>query len=369
MDIKEISEILIKMGAIINREGHTLAINTSNLRNEEPNSDLVKSIRASVVLIGPLLSRFGWAKIQHPGGDKIGSRPIDRHIKAFETLGIKVKSLDNFYEFEVNEILENEVVFDNITVTGTENIILFASGKNIRVKIINAAIEPEILDLIEFLVKAGVKIEVNNRQIVIEGSETLKGLEHVVIADRIEAGTFACLGSATGSEIKINHCNPKHLTAFLDTLRNIGVKFDIGEDFIYIKESEVLNSTNITTGEYPQLSTDLHPPLGVLLSQCKGISTINETIFENRLGYLSELKIMGANVEIINSSQAKIIGPSKLHGAEIESLDIRAGATLIIAGLLAEGESIINNAEMIDRGYENIENRLSRLGAEIKRIN
>lgn len=368
IDIKKISEILIKMGAEINRNGHTLTINTINLKNQEPDFELVKSIRASVVLIGPLLARFGWAKIQHPGGDKIGSRPIDRHIKAFETLGINVKSLDNFYEFEVNKLADKDVIFEKITVTGTENIILFACGKNIRVKIINAAVEPEILDLISFLNKAGAKIDVTDRQIIIVGNENLKGLTYEVISDRIEAGTFACLASATKSELKINHCNPKHLTAFLDILRNIGVRFDIGEDFLYIKESKNLNSVNIKTSEYPGLSTDLHPPLGVLLTQCSGTSNINETIFENRLGYLNELKTMGANIEIINSREARITGLSILHGAEIESLNIRAGATLIIAGLLAKGESVIKNAEIIDRGYENIESRLSKLGAEIKRV-
>lgn len=368
LDIQKIINILQKMGGNINRQGHQLTINTEALRPGDPDGDLVRTMRASIVLVGPLLARFGKVKIPLPGGDKIGSRPIDRHLKAFTDLGIEVSISKNGYSFEKTKLIDNLVVFDKISVTGTENVLLFASAQPTKITIENAAIEPEIIDLVEFLRKAGVIIQIDGRRISIHGKSHLQSVSHQIIPDRIEAGTFIVLAAAARSQLKITNLNPTHLTAFLDKLKEIGVQFDVGSDFIYIKNSPELHACDIATAEYPGFSTDWQPPVGLLLTQARGISHIQENIFENRLGYLKKLQAMGAKDKLINLRRAEITGPARLHGAEIESLDIRAGATLLIAGLIAQGKTIINQAENIDRGYEKIEERLSKIGANIKRF-
>ncbi len=368
LDINNLNEILIRMGASVQRSDHQLFINTANLKPVDPDPGLVRAMRASVVLVGPLLARFGKVSIPHPGGDKIGARPIDLHIKAFQTLGCQVTQESNKYSFSCQHSQNGTINFEKITVTGTENIILFAAlGKN-TITIENAAIEPEIIDLIEFLKKAGAKISVNDRKITVFGQEKLVGLKHSCIPDRLEAATFAVLAAASGSELKVKDIYADHLKPFLQKFKAIGVKFEIDDNLLHIKKSGELVATDITTAVYPDFSTDWQPPIGLLLTQARGKSAIRENVHENRLGYLSKLKLMGANINILNANQAEIIGPTKLHGAEIESLDIRAGATLLIAGLIADGRTIINQAENIDRGYEKIEERLRQLGADIRRI-
>ncbi|MBM2820845.1 MAG: UDP-N-acetylglucosamine 1-carboxyvinyltransferase 1, UDP-N-acetylglucosamine [Candidatus Berkelbacteria bacterium] len=368
LDVQTMLEIIKGFNIKVKRENHKITIDTTNIQEASLNFKLISSIRASVVLVGPLLARYGRVIIPHPGGDKIGKRPIDRHIDALKQLGCNVSEHDNLYEFSYEKLKNDTVSFDKITVAGTENLLLFSSLINKKITINNCAIEPEILDLADYLKKIGVHIQHDGRTFVVEGNTTLKATEHSIISDRLEAGTFACLAAATGSEIKINNCPIHYLNNFLNALKKIGVNFETGDNFLYIKKSSKLQSFDVSTAEYPGLSTDLHPPLGVLLTQAHGTSEICENIFENRLGYLNELKTMGANIEILDKSKAKIYGPTKLHGANIHSLDIRAGATLIIAGLIANGETIIENAEIIDRGYEKIEDRLSQIGADIKRV-
>ena len=368
LDIENLCQILKGLGAKISRDAHQLEIETNNLTNVNPDTGLVGKIRASVVLVGPLLARFGRVEISHPGGDKIGSRPINLHLQAFRDIGVEVTEEPNHYLFKKKGPIGNEVFFRKISVTATENILLFACSQDHEIVINNAAIEPEIIDLCEFLRKAGVNIEIDGRRISIRGKNYLDGLSHQVIPDRIEAGTFIVLAAASGSQLKITHLNPKHLFAFLNKLKEIGVKFDVGRDFIYIKDSSALNAAEIVTAEYPGFSTDWQPPIGLLLTQANGKSHIQENIFENRLGYLRELQAMGAKVKLINNSQAEIVGPAELQGATIKSLDIRAGATLLIAGLIAQGKTIINQAEYIDRGYEKIEERLFKIGAKILRV-
>ena len=367
-DIEKLCLILEKMGAKTKQVDHNLEIDCTHLNNTNPDPFLVRQIRASVVLVGPILARFGRVFIPHPGGDKIGSRPIDRHLKVFRDLGVEVTEENKGYTFRVGESSNNHASFDNITVTGTENILLFACTLDRETKISNCAIEPEIIDLIDFLNKAGAKIEVQNREIIIKKNNELSSVEYTVLPDRIEAGTFAILAAAAQSPLKILKCNPEHLQKFLSKLKEIGVKFDVGKDFIYIRESSNLKATDIETEEYPGFATDLQPPIGLLLTQVQGVSRLKENLFENRLGYLEELKTMGAQIEIINHREAVITGPCSLHGGEIQSLDIRAGVTLIIAGLIAKGVTTIREAENIDRGYEKIEQRLTTVGADIKRI-
>ena len=368
-DIEKLALILKKMGAKITRDSHTLEIDTTNLKAEDPDPDLVRSIRASIILVGPLLARFGKVKIPHPGGCVIGSRPIDLHLKAFRDLGAEVKESPDTYEFKINRVSANKVDFAKISVGATENIIMFASFFSRTIILNNCAIEPGIIDLIGFLNRAGAIIKVNDRTIEINGSDELQPVEYTVIPDRIEAGTFAILAATTQSTLEINHVNVSHITALLEKFKEIGVKFEIGQDKLYIRKSTRLKATSIRTAVYPGFATDLQSPMGVLLTQAEGKSRIQENIFENRLGYLEELKKMGARINILNKHEAEIIGPTELKGAKIESLDLRAGATLIIAGLTGNGITEIHAAETIDRGYEKIEERLAKVGAKITRVN
>jgi len=369
IDIGKLALILKKMGAEILRDEHTLKINTQNLSGVNPDPDLVRSIRASIILVGPLLARFGKVKIPHPGGCVIGARPIDLHIKAFRDLGVSVVEAPDIYEFRIDKIKKSEIAFDKISVGATENLLMFASRHPNKISLNNCAIEPGIIDLIGFLNQAGAKIKVNNRLISIIGSDKLKPVEYTVIPDRIEAGTFAILAATTGSELEINRVDPTHLDALLSKFNEIGVQFEISQDKLYIKRSPELKAATIATAVYPGFPTDLQSPMGVLLTQAIGKSKIKENIFENRLGYLEKLKKMGAKINIINNQEAEILGPTELSGAKIESLDLRAGATLIIAGLIAKGKTEIAEAETIDRGYEKIEERLAKIGAKIQRVN
>jgi len=367
-DILKLALILKKMGAKIFRRGHTLEIDTINLKATDPDPDLVRSIRASVILVGPLLARFGKVKIPHPGGCVIGARPIDLHLKAFRDLGVEIKESPDLYEFKIDHIGASVVSFETISVGATENLLMFASFFAESITLKNCAIEPGVVDLAGFLNKAGAKISFENRTISILGSKNLKAIEYTVIPDRIEAGTFAILAAATRSNLEINQVRTEHIGALLDKFRAIGVKFEIEKDKLYIKKSDNLKAIDISTAEYPGFPTDLQSPMGALLTQAHGKSHIRENIFENRLGYLEELKKMGANINIRNDREAEICGPTELSGARIESLDLRAGATLIIAGLMASSRTIIENAETIDRGYEKIEERLAKIGAKIQRV-
>lgn len=372
LDIQKIAGILEKMGVKFTRYGHQLKIDTTNLRAGNPDPKLVGAIRASIILVGPLLARFGSLKIPHPGGCAIGSRPIDLHIAAFRKLGVKVEEKENYYFFE--KTIENsdktpvEIHFPKISVGATENILLFASLLEREITLQNVATEPEVLNLIDFLLKSGVKISLKNRTLKILGQKELKSVECRVIPDRIEAGTFAILAAATGSNLKITGICPEHLGALLDKFRQMNIPFEKGNDFLYIKKPAEVKAVDVETSEYPGFPTDLEPPMGVLLTQAKGKSVILENIFENRLGYLSELQKMGAQIKILGGQKAEIYGPTPLSGAKIESLDLRAGATLIIAALCAKTPSEIKNAENIDRGYEKIEERLKKIGAKIQRV-
>lgn len=370
LDIQKIIIILEKMGVKFVRENHRLSINSQNLQPINPDANLVAAIRASVILVGPLLARFGKITIPHPGGCIIGPRPIDLHLWALKQLGVTVTEKDSLYQFCQTAPLSKPVTisFPKISVGATENVILYSSLQNQPVTIENAAIEPEIIDLIEFLKKAGVKIAITNRKIVISGQSHLRGVTHRVVPDRIEAGTFIILAATTKNALKITEICPQHLTVLFEKIKEMGIEFDLGEDFIYIKKPAKILAAEISTAEYPGFPTDLQPPMGVLLSQATGQSRIKENLFENRLGYLEELQKMGANINQLNSKEAEIIGPTPLFGAKIHSLDLRAGATQLIAALAASGTTEILQAENIDRGYEKIEERLSTIGAQIRRV-
>lgn len=367
-DINTLIDILKKNGAQIDRDQHTLTIDTTNLTDLDPDADLVRKFRGSIVLVGPYLARFGKINIPQPGGCAIGARPIDDHLNGFEQVDTTFEKIDAIYHFN-REKMEGRDIKLCPSVTATENLIMtqvLALGKT---TIANVAREPQIKDLTDFLRDAGANITgAGTDTIEIEGVEALHGLTYKVMPDPFEACTFICLAAATNSNFKITNCNPDHLYQLLDKLKEIGVEFIVSDNSVEIIKADNLKATNITTGFYPDFSTDMQSQIGLVLTQATGESIISEKLFENRLGYLRELEKMGANIEILDSQTAKITGPSKLHGANIDSLDLRAGATLILAGLLATGTTRIGNAEIIDRGYEKIEERLSTLGAKIKRI-
>ena len=378
IDVTNMLEILKKAGAEISQSGHTLEIDTTNLSDSDPDPILMEKLRASVVYIGPYLSRFKKLNIPRPGGCSIGSRSIDVHLDAFRQLGAKVthknvtnsdNCIDRLYHISCECFSGQTANLKEASCTATENILMAASLIPGQTIIKNAAKEPQITDLAKFLNRAGANISgAGNSEIIVKGVEKLHGLDFTVMPDPIEAGTFIALGIVTKSLLKVTHCHPEDLQPFLSKLTEIGVKFSTGEEYIQLEKVDELKSVNIETDIFPGFPTDLQAPIGLVLTQTEGTSQIKENLFENRLGYLNELAQMGANIEIQDCHTAKIIGPTKLTGAEIESLDLRAGATVLLAGLAAEGKTTINKAEIIDRGYEKIEERLAKLGAKIKRI-
>ena len=375
IDVQNMLEILRKAGAKVHHDDHWVEIDTTDLEQGDPDPILMEKLRASVVLIGPYLARFGQVNVPRPGGCSIGSRSIEVHLEAFSQMGVKIThkkggdTFDNLYHLKTDGLESQIVNLKEASCTATENIMMAAVTAQGKTVINNAAREPQIEDLANFLNQAGASITgAGTPTIEIIGTEKLHGLEYTIMPDPIEAGTFACLAVATGSVIKISKCRPGHLRPFLNKLSEIGVNFEVGEDYIKIEETREIKATNLETDVYPGFPTDLQAPMGLVLTQAHGDSLIYEKLFENRLGYLNELTKMGAEVELLDSHHAKVHGPTKLHGSNIASLDLRAGATVLLAGLAAEGETIIDNAEIIDRGYENIENRLSKLGAKIKRL-
>jgi len=369
-DVQSIVDILAKNGAEVKRNGHTLEIDTTNLIDKSPDEKLVKRFRGSIVLIGPYLSRFKKISIPQPGGCLIGSRPISTHLEAFQKVGAKVNCSEDFNQLSLEENIGGQVVLNEASVTATENIIMSQVIGKQETLIENAATEPQIADLINFLNKAGAKISgATTRSLKIKGVDKLNPVSYTVMPDPFEAATFICMAIVVNSEIKVTHCNPNDLYPFLDVIKKMGANFELGEDYVLVQNSDDLKPAEIITDIHPGFSTDMQAPIGLVLTQAHGQSHIHEKLFENRLGYLKELVEMGAKVEFISNQEAIITGPTVLHGRRIESLDLRAGATMIMAGLAAEGQTTITNAEIVDRGYEQIETRLKRLGAKIERVN
>ncbi|MFA6493252.1 MAG: UDP-N-acetylglucosamine 1-carboxyvinyltransferase [Patescibacteria group bacterium] len=369
LDIQVIIDILKQNGAEITREGHTLNIDTTNLIDTDPNPELVAKMRGSIVLVGPYLARFKHIRFPKPGGCAIGTRSIDAHLKAFEDIGAKVSCTNKLFKVDLEENLGGVVNLTEPSVTATENIIMSQVLNDKETVINNAATEPQIADLINFLNSAGAKITgAGTRTIEIKPVDNLVGVKYRSMPDPFETATFICMAIVTKSLLKITNCRPSDMYPFLDMVNKIGVDFKIGSDYIQITKINNLEPIDLETGIHPGFSTDMQAPMGLVLTQANGQSSIYEKLFENRLGYLKELVRMGAKVDFVDNHHAVIYGPTKLYGQRIESLDLRAGATLLIAGLIASGTTEIKNAENIDRGYERIESRLEKIGAKIKRI-
>lgn len=373
-DVKIMLKIIESIGGrtTLSSDKHEVIIDTTNITKTSIPDDLATKARASILFTGSLLGRLKKAEIHHPGGDVIGQRPIDILVDGLSLLNTKIKQKDKIYEFSTIGLKGACYVFRIISVTVTENLILAATLAKGTTEIINAAQEPSVIALADFLNKRGAKIiGAGSPVIKIEGVKELKNINEptIIIPDRIEAGTFACLAAATNSEIVIKNCEPHHMDVFLKHLELMGVKYKQHKSELKIsKINHKLKAIDVVTHEYPGFATDYQAPFTVLLTQAQGVSLVHETIWEGRLFYTDKLKQMGAKIIMADPHRVIIEGPSKLVGRKIISPDIRAGIGLVIAGILAEGETTIGNIYQIDRGYENIDQRLRDLGVNIKRV-
>ena len=372
-DIEKMIEILRSIGAEITINNNEIAIDTKNVNSHKPNPKLIKKLRGSIVLVGPLLAKFGKATFSQPGGCLIGARPIEDHLDLFAQLGVKIEQEGENYHL-TGKPKASKVVLNKLSVTATENAIMATVLSEGTTRIQVAAAEPEIADLANFLNKMGANISgAGTHEITVKGVNELKGINYSILPDRIEAGTYLIIAIATNSEITIGPIVSDHLSLVLKKLTSAGAKFRIVEknkkEYIVTKPSGQINSIDIDTRTYPGFPTDLQSPFTVLMTKAKGDSQIFETLFEGRFLFIEELKTMGADIEVLTPHIIQVHGPNRLKGREIISRDLRGGAALVIAGLIAKGTTTIKDIEYIDRGYEKIDQKLQGLGASIKRIN
>ncbi len=367
IDIQTMLKVVETLGIEYNFANNTVEIDATHIKSHIAPYELVKTMRASIYVLGPLLARIGKANVSLPGGCAIGPRPINLHIDAMKKLGAKIEIKNGFVNAKARKLKGCEIFFEKASVGATANTIMAAVLANDITVIKNAALEPEITELINFLKKMGANIEGENTDtIFIRGVNKLNPVEYTVIPDRIEAGTFLLAGVITKSEITLKNVIPLHIQALIDVLEKMNVKLKIGNDFIKIKGIGTLKPVDIKTAPYPGFPTDLQPQITSVLSIVQGISVINETIFENRFTHIPELIRMGADIEI-DEHIAIIRGKKKLFGAPVMASDLRGGAALVLAGLAAKGETIIDRVYHIDRGYEKLEEKLKSLGAKIER--
>ncbi len=369
-DVQTMVQILRSMGGSAEWSSeHELTICNRALQCKPLDQKLVKRLRASVLFLGPFLVRFTSFVLPEPGGCIIGNRPLDTHLDGLKKLGCEWESNDNLLSVTHKGLIGADVVLREASVTATENIIMAACGAQGITKIKNAACEPHVQDLCTFLTSMGADIKgAGTSDITITGGKALTGTRHEVIPDPIDAGTYIMLGLATKSKISITHMRPDHLDTVLETLSSMGARFDITKDSVTITSTGLLQATKIETRIYPGIPTDLQPLFGVLATQAQGSTLINETLFESRLGYLQELEKMGASIVISDAHRALITGPTPLYGRPIDCKDLRAGAALVVAGLVASGQTVIDHAEILDRGYEHIDEAVGAIGAAISRV-
>lgn len=348
---------------------HTCRVSAHNVTSFEAPYELVKTMRASVLVLGPLLSRFGKARVSLPGGCAIGARPIDLHIKAFEKLGAEIAIEHGYVEARAPRLKGAEIFFDRITVTGTENVMMAAVLSEGKTVINNAAREPEVSDLADLLRAMGAEISGDGSSVIqINGVDRLHGAQHTIIPDRIEAGTFLVAGAITGGDVEILACQAGHLLAVIEKLEDAGVVIDRpSPSVLRVSAPHGLKARDVTTAEHPGFATDMQAQYMALMTQGDGTSIVTETIFENRFMHASEMVRMGANIKI-EGNRAIVFGKTQLTGAKVIASDLRASASLVLAGLVAQGETFIDRVYHLDRGYERIEAKLKGLGADIRRV-
>jgi UDP-N-acetylglucosamine 1-carboxyvinyltransferase len=346
-----------------------LSLQGDGINNLEAPYDIVRKMRASVLVLGPLLARFGEAKVSLPGGCAIGSRPIDLHLRALEQMGATIVLEEGYVHATVNGRLKGaEISFEKVSVGATENILMAATLAEGVTTLKNAAKEPEINDLAECLVKMGAKIEgIGSATLVIHGQKSLHGTEHRVISDRIEAGTYMVAAAITGGEVEVKDVRPEHMEATIEKLIQSGARVDKTQEGLLVRGIKRPKSVDFTTHPYPSFPTDMQAQFMALMCVADGASVITETIFENRFMHVSELRRMGADITV-DGHTAVVRGVPLLKGAEVMATDLRASVSLILAALVAEGQTIINRVYHLDRGYERIEEKLSACGASIERL-
>ena len=368
-DIRTLGRVLTALGAEVEfRVGGTVEVRARDLTSIEAPYDLVKTMRASVLVLGPVLARSGRARVSLPGGCAIGARPINLHLLALEKMGATITVEHGYVEAHAERLRGAEIYFDTVTVTGTENVMMAACLAEGETVLRNAACEPEISDLAELLVKMGARIQgAGGPTIRIEGVGSLRGAEHTVIPDRIETGTYLVACAVAGGEVEVQACQPSHLRAVIEKLRETGIRIEEGPDNLRVRAPRRIKAANVTTLPHPGFPTDMQAQYMVLMTQADGVSSLTESIFENRYMHVAELQRMGANVRV-DGRTALVTGPTPLSGAQLMATDLRASACLVLAGLAASGETIVDRVYHVDRGYYRIGEKLRGLGADIERI-
>ncbi|HED8208487.1 TPA: UDP-N-acetylglucosamine 1-carboxyvinyltransferase [Campylobacter jejuni] len=368
-DIKTLISLLENLGAKVNFQNNSALLNTNTLNQTIAKYDIVRKMRASILTLGPLLARFGHCEVSLPGGCAIGQRPIDLHLLALEKMGVNIQ-IKQGYVVASGNLKGNEILFDKITVTGSENIIMAAALAKGKTKLLNVAKEPEVVQLCEVLKDAGLEIKgIGTDELEIYGTdgELLEFKEFSVIPDRIEAGTYLCAGAITNSKITLNKVNATHLSAVLAKLHQMGFETLIAEDSITLLPAKEIKPVEIMTSEYPGFPTDMQAQFMALALKANGTSIIDERLFENRFMHVSELLRMGADIKL-NGHIATIVGGKELNAADVMATDLRASSALILAALAAKGTSKVHRIYHLDRGYENLEEKFKSLGVKITRL-
>jgi UDP-N-acetylglucosamine 1-carboxyvinyltransferase len=367
-DVQTIVKVLKNLGVNVSVEGKVYRIDATDISNYEAPYDLVKTMRASILVLGPLVARMRQATVSLPGGCAIGARPINLHLMGLEAMGAKIELHRGYIEAETDGLKGASISFDIPTVTGTENLMMAATLAKGKTTLQNAAMEPEVVDLANVLNKMGAKIKGAGTPLIeIEGVRSLQAVEHSIIPDRIEAGTLMVAAGLTRGNIKLLHCPLRQMEAVVNKLRDSGMEIDSDEDGARVVGNRRIRSVDVKTQPYPGFPTDMQAQFMVLMSLAKGLSVISETIFENRFIHVSELQRMGVDVRIQGDS-AIIQGVESLSGAQVMATDLRASASLILAGLAAEGVTEVSRVYHLDRGYEGLDKKLAKLGANIKRV-
>ena len=369
-DVTTTMELLGRMGAELSIGDHMLIeIDPRSMEHFEAPYDLVKTMRASILVLGPLVARYGRARVSLPGGCAIGSRPVDLHLHGLRAMGAQVEVVNGNIEARADRLKGARIIMDTVTVTGTENLLMAATLADGTTIIENAAQEPEVVDLAEFLISMGAKIEgAGSNTISVEGVENLSGTDYSVLPDRIETGTYLVGAAMTGGKVRCTRARPAHLDAVLDKLAETGAEISTGEDWIELDmKGRRPRSVDLTTAPYPGFPTDLQAQFTAMNTIAEGTGVITETIFENRFMHVQELQRLGADIQL-KGNTAIIRGVPRLNGAPIMATDLRASACLVLAGLVAEGVTTVDRVYHLDRGYEIIEEKLSALGARIKRV-
>ncbi|MEK7481423.1 MAG: UDP-N-acetylglucosamine 1-carboxyvinyltransferase [Patescibacteria group bacterium] len=372
-DVRLLLDILEAMGAKVRADlvKQTAAIDTSTVKHGAMPTELVRGIRASAVLMGPLLARFGEVTISHPGGCVLGRRPIDIFLDGFRAMGAKVRETGDTTHCTAKRLRGGRIFMPQVSVTATETLMMAAVLAEGTTVLENAACEPEIPELAAYLNRHGAKIRgAGTPSIRIDGVKKIGAGACAIMPDRLETGTFAILAAAARGNLRIEQCNPAYVGALWALFDRMGVPYTCGDDWVEVNASgkKPFTAVNLKTHEYPGFATDLQAPMTVLLTQCRGLSMVHETIFEGRLFYVDKLNRMGANVILCDPHRAIVQGPTKLRGKSLESPDIRAGMALVIAALIARGETVIDNIQQVERGYANVAERLRSLGAQIERV-